>query len=203
MVRPRAWFRARAGCGLPLFFICIAVFGTSCSAPLADLRPPCALVHDDRTFEVGGGGVMVTAPPYVMDQSSHGEGQLWFTGRVVPWLSLSGVGAFDTHYAAAGGAALARYVTTDRFIAGVGIEGGFAWYGGSLSAAGRLFDDTWIYTAPRLSDWGIFLTPAIPVGITTRIVGGLGLRAEAQVSWEDFKYYNRRFHLAGAAVYAW
>ena len=50
---------------------------------------------------------MVTPRPYVIE-SSHGEGQLWFTDRVAPWLSLSGVAAFDTNTAKAGVAALAR-----------------------------------------------------------------------------------------------
>lgn len=145
---------------------------------------------------------MVGPRPYV-EESSHGEGQLWFTGKVAPWLSLTGVGAFDTHTAKGGVAAVARYVTTDRFVAGVGAEAGYAWYAGSLSAAGRLFDDTWIYFAPRLSNWGLFLAPGFPLGVSARVYGGFHLRAEAQVSWEDFKYYNRRFHFAGAAAYEW
>lgn len=159
-------------------------------------------MHEDRQFEVGGGAAMVTPRPYVIE-SSHGEGQFWFTDRVVPWLSLSGVGAFDSQTAKAGIAALARYVTTDRFIAGVGAEAGFAWYAGSLSAAGRVFDDTWIYVAPRIYNWGVFATPGLPAGITSRIYRGFHLRAEAQLSWQEFKYYNRRLHLSAAAVYEW
>lgn len=145
---------------------------------------------------------MVGPRPYVVE-SSHGEGQLWFTDRLAPWLSISGVGAFDAATVKGGAAVLARYVTTDRFVAGVGAEAGFAWYAGSLSAAGRLFDDTWIYAAPRISNWGVFVTPGIPVGLTTRVYDGFRLRAEAQFSWEDFKYYNRRLHLAAAAAYEW
>lgn len=191
--------RARERLALAATLICCA----ACNAPITDLRPPCALVHEDRAYEVGGGAAMVTPRPYVSTESAHGEGQLWFTDRILPWLSLSGVGAFDTHTAKGGVAGLARYLTTDRFVAGVGAEGGYAWYGGSLSAAGRLFDDTWIYVAPRISNWGIFLNPALVGGATARIYDGFHLRAEAQVSWEDFKYYNRRLHLAAAAAYEW
>jgi hypothetical protein len=179
-----------------------AICSAACTAPIADLRPPCALVHDDRKFEAGGGAAMVTARPYVIE-SPHGEGQIWFTDRVVPWLSVSAVGAFDTNTVKGGFAALARYVTTDRFVAGVGAEAGYAWYAGSLSGAVRLFDDTWLYAAPRIFNWGIFATPGIPVGATARIFRGLQLRAEAQLSWEEFKSYNRRLHLAAAAAYAW
>jgi hypothetical protein len=174
----------------------------ACTAPITDMRPPCALVREDRQFEAGGGAAMVTPRPYVIE-SSHGEGQLWFTDRVVPWLSLSGVVAFDANSPKAGVAGLARYVTTDRFIAGVGAEAGYAWYAGSLSAAGRLFDDTWIYVAPRIYNWGIYATPGIPAGITARVYRGFHLRAEAQLSWQEFKYYNRRLHLSAAAVYEW
>jgi hypothetical protein len=178
------------------------IAAAACAAPVADLRPPSAMVHDDRTFEVGAGAVTVRPRQYVIEDS-HEEAQLWFTGRATPWLSLSGLGAFDGHSGVGGIAALARYVTTDRFIAGIGAEGGYAWVGGSLSGAVRLFDDTWIYTAPRVSNWGIFVAPAVPVGFTSRIYDGFSFRAEAQLSWQDAKYFNRRLHLAGGAAYEW
>src|SRR6185503_15283117 len=136
-------------------------------------------------------------------EDAHTEAQFWFTGRAAPWLSLSGLGAFDGHSGLGGIAALARYVTTDRFVAGIGAEAGYAWVGGSLSGAVRLFDDTWIYAAPRVSNWGIYAAPAVPFGVSARLVDGFHLRAEAQFSWEDAKYYNRRLHLAGAAAYEW
>jgi hypothetical protein len=145
---------------------------------------------------------MVTARPYVIE-SSHGEGQLWFTGRVAPWLSLSALGAFDTHTALGGGAALARFVTTDRVVAGVGAELGYAWAGASLSGAVRLFDDTWLYASPRVANWGILVGAGIPVGLSARVYRGFVLRAEGQASWEALKYYNRRFHFGAAAAYEW
>jgi hypothetical protein len=181
----------------------LGAFGTgACVAPVADLRPPSALVHDDRTFEIGAGVVNVRPRQYVIEDA-HTEGQFWFTGRAASWLSLTGVGAFDGHSGLGGIAALARYVTTDRFVGGIGAEGGYAWVGGSLSGAARLFDDTWVYAAPRVSNWGIYVTPAVPFGVSARIHGGFHLRAEAQFSWQELKYYNRRFHLAGAAAYEW
>jgi len=138
-----------------------------------------------------------------VSEAAHTEGQFWLTGRATSWLSLTGVGAFDGRSGLGGIAALARYVTTDRFVAGIGAEGGYAWLGGSLSGAVRLFDDTWIYAAPRVSNWGIFAAPAVPFGVSARIYDGFHLRAEAQFSWQDAKYYNRRIHFAGAAVYQW
>jgi len=174
----------------------------ACTAPIADLRPPNALVQDDRSFEAGAGAAMVRPRPYVIEDA-HGEGQFWITGRVAPWLNVSGVGAFDAHTGKGGIAALARYLTTDRFVAGIGAEAGYAWVAGSLSGSVRLFDDTWLYTSPRVSNWGQFVNPGIPVGLSAGIYNGLSLRAEAQLSWEDLKYHNRRLHLAAAAVYAW
>ena len=179
-----------------------ATLVSACTAPLADFRPPSALVRGDRTFEVGGGAVAVTPRPYVVE-SGHSEGQVWFTGRATKWLSLSGIGAFDTHTALGGGSALARFLTTDRVVAGVSGEVGYAWLGGSLSSAVRLFDDTWIYTAPRVANWGLYVGVGVPVGVSARIYQGFVLRAEGQVSWEDLKYYNRRFHFGAAAAYEW
>jgi hypothetical protein len=159
-------------------------------------------VHEDRTFEVGAAAVTVRPRQYVIE-GAHNQAQMWFTGRAASWLSLSGVGAFDGRSPLGGVGALARYVTTDRFVAGVGVEGGYAWLAGSLSGSVRLFDNTWVYAAPRISNWGIFVAPAVPVGLSARIFKGFNLRAEAQLSWQDMKYYNRRVHLAGAAVYEW
>lgn len=180
----------------------LLALGTSACAPLSDLRPPSALSQGDTTFEAGAGVARISKRPYV-DEDPKSTGQVWFTGRAARWLNLSAVGAFDAHAAAGGVSALARYVTTDRFVAGVGVEGGFAWGAASLSAAGRLFDRTWLYTAPRFGNWGDVPSVGIPAGLSARIVGGFQLRVEGQVSWADFKYYNRRIHLAAAGVYEW
>jgi hypothetical protein len=182
--------------------LAIAMAVLSGCAPLADFRPPSALVRGGRNFEVGGGGVYVTPRPYVVE-SGHANGQLWFTGKAASWLSLSLAGAFDSRSALGGAAALARIVTTDRFVGGTGVELGFAWAGASVSGAFRLFDDAWIYTAPRLSNWGKFLDFGVPVGLSLPIVDGFVLRAEGQASWEKLAYYNRRIHVGGALAYEW
>jgi len=179
----------------------VAVVLTGC-APLADFRPPSALVRNGKTFEVGGGGVYVSPRPYVIE-SGHGNGQLWFTDRAADWLSLSFVGAFDTRSALGGAAALARVITTDRFVGGTGLELGFAWGGASLSGSVRLFDDAWLYTAPRISNWGKFLDFGLPLGVSIPLVDGFVLRVESQASWEKFAYYNRRIHVGGAVAYEW
>jgi hypothetical protein len=180
----------------------LALVGAVACAPVADFRPPSALVRGDRTFEVGGGGVYVSPRPYVVE-SGHQMGQFWFTGRATRWLSLSAVGGFDAHSALGGGAALARFVTTDRFVAGASVEAGFAWGATSLSGAARLFDDTWVYAAPRVFNWGKFVAVGVPVGASVHVFDGFSLRAEVQTSWEDLKYYNRRTHVGAAAAYDW
>lgn len=175
-------------------------------APFADFRPPNALVESDRTFEAGAGVVHVSPRPYV-DESPKNVSQFWFSGRPTRWLNLSFVGAVDSHPAAGGVAggvsALARYVTTDRFVAAAEVEAGYAWAGTSLSGAVRLFDRTWVYAAPRFYNFGDAPTVGIPAGISARIVEGFVLRAEGQVSWADLQYYNRRTHLGAALVYTW
>jgi hypothetical protein len=67
----------------------------------------------------------------------------------------------------------------------------------------RLFDETWLYTSPRLQTWTDELGVGLPFGLSAGLLSGLSLRAEAQVSWADFVYYNRRVHLGAAAVYTW
>jgi len=197
-MEPRA---ASAGPGASLLALGASLGALAC-APVADFRPPSALVRGNQTFEVGGGGVYVSPRPYVVE-SGHGSGQLWFTGRAARWLSLSLVSAFDRHSALGGAQALARFVTTDRAVAAVGVEAGFAWGGASLEGAARLFDDTWIYAAPRVFNWGKFVAVGVPVGLSLHVVGGLSVRGEAQVSWEDLQYYNRRLHVGAAAAYEW
>jgi hypothetical protein len=112
--------------------LCIGTLLVSAAcAPVSDFRPPSALVRDDRIFEAGGGGVYVSPRPYAVEPG-HANGQFWFTGRPTRWLLLSAVGAFDDKSALGGGAALARFLTTDRFVAGTSVELGFAWAGVSL-----------------------------------------------------------------------
>lgn len=181
---------------------CLSLFLLSACAPVADFRPPSALVRDDRTFEAGAGVVHVSPRPYVQEEG-HNTGQAWFTGRPTKWLLLSGIAGADAHSVLGGGAALARFLRTDRFVAAGSVEAGFAWGAASLSGGARLFDDTWVYTAPRFFNWGMYPAVGIPVGVSARIVDGFILRAEGQLSWQNFRYYNRRTHLGLAAAYEW
>lgn len=169
-------------------------------APPADLRPPSALVFDDKFLEVGAGVVHVSKRPYV-DESPRNVGQSWLTVRAAPWLSLSAVSAFDHEGALGGAAALFRLVRTDRFVLGTSAEAGYAWGAASVSSAVRLVDGAWIYTAPRVSNWGDAASVGLPIGLSLKLVAGLHVRTEVQWSWEDLKYYNRRIHSGIAMAY--
>lgn len=175
-----------------------AVLGVSC-APAATFRPASAL-QGEQSIEMGAGAVVVTPRPYVQERY-HGAGEVWVTGRVAPWLHLSGIGAFDPDAVAVGGAATSIPLRFDRFAGGVEVEAGYAWVAGALPLAVRVVDGVWLYTSPRLGTWGDALTPGIPVGVSIDLGPHFILRAEGQVSWADFKYYNRRFHGGLAAAY--
>lgn len=155
---------------------------------------------EGRSLEVGVGAAMVTSRPYV-SEPARGAGQVWVSGEPTRWLSLSGVTVFDTGAAGVGGAVRINYLRTPDFVAGVEGEGGFAWIGGSLPFAYRLFDQTWIYGAPRIANWGIDPIFGVTGGLSARIYGGFILRAETQISWQNFKAYNRREHFGLAAAY--
>ncbi len=155
---------------------------------------------DDRSLEVGVGAAMVTKRPYV-SEPARGAGQLWVTGEPTRWLSLSGITVFDTGAAGAGGAVRINYLRSSDFVAGVEGEAGFAWLGASLPLAFRIFDQTWLYGGPRIANWGIDPVGGFTGGLSARIKGGFILRAETQVSWQGFKYYNIRKHFGLAAAY--
>lgn len=168
-------------------------------APAASFRPPIGMM-EDRSLEIGAGGVAVAPRPYVQE-SWHGSGQAWVSGPVLDWLQLSGVLAVDADAVLGGAAAQARYVDADRLAAAVEVELGWAWGAIALPAAVRLFDETWIYVSPRIGNYGDEITPGIPLGVSVRVWDGWMLRAEGQVSWADFRYYNRRIHLGLALAY--
>ncbi len=153
-----------------------------------------------RSIEVGAGAAMITKRPYV-SEPARGAGQVWVSGEPTRWLSLSGVTAFDTGAAGVGGAVRINYLRTPDIVLGAEGEGGFAWIGGSLPLSVRLFDQTWLYAAPRISNWGIDPIFGVTGGVSTRIYGGFILRAETQSSWQGFKAYNYRQHFGLAAAY--
>jgi hypothetical protein len=95
-----------------------------------------------------------------------------------------------------------RYLLAeDRLAGGVEAELGYAWAAVSLPVSVRLFDQSFLYSAPRLGTWSDGAIFGVPLGVSVRVYDGFILRAEAQLSWQGFKYYNRRTHLGGAVVY--
>ncbi|HKO94661.1 MAG TPA: hypothetical protein VJU61_26080, partial [Polyangiaceae bacterium] len=83
------------------------------------------------------------------------------------------------------------------------LELGLFWAGASVPVTLQLWRGTGIYTSPRISNWGAEVTPFIPVGLTSELFGGLVLRAEAELSWANFQYYNRRLHWGFAVAHQW
>lgn len=155
---------------------------------------------EGRSLEVGAGAAIVTKRPYV-EEPARGAAQLWVSGEPTRWLSLSGITVFDTGAAGAGGAVRINYLRRRNIVAGVEAEAGFAWLGASLPVAYRLFDQTWLYGGPRIANWGIDPVIGFTGGLSARIKGGFILRAESQVSWQNFKYYNFRQHYGLAVAY--
>jgi hypothetical protein len=171
--------------------------------PLATFRPASALLDSERTAEVGAGVVALSPRPYV-EESTRVTGQLWGTLEAAEWLKLSAIGAFDDEAAVGGLEAMAVPLHTYRVAAGVGVEAGFAWAGISLPLAVRPFEPVWIYSSPALRTWGDgkeFLV-GVPLGVSVSIASWLDVRAEAQVSWAEFKSYNRRVHYGLAAAHS-
>jgi hypothetical protein len=171
---------------------------TGC-APVAGFRPAAGTMPG-RSLELGAGAAAVSPRPYV-NESWQGAGQLWLTVDRSELVALSGIGAFDDDAVALGGAARLKLLRHDRFAGGVEGELGFAWAAFSLPIAVRAFEHSWIYSAPRLGTWSTDALASVPLGASVHVHDGLIVRAEAQVSWQDFKYYNRRTILGGAAAY--
>jgi hypothetical protein len=116
---------------------------------------------------------------------------------------LSAVGAFDEHAFAAGGAVRFIPLRLRRLAAGAEAELGFAWAALALPIAVSPLTGLWLYTTPRLGNMGIHLTPGLPAGVSLELFDGWAVRAEAQVSWQEFLAYQRRVHLAGGVAYQW
>lgn len=190
--------------GARLNIVCVAfaaaMIALGCAPPMS-MRPIGGLPLD-RNAEVGAAFVRVGARPYVAE-SWQAVGQAWGTLRVSPAVDLSAVTAFDNTGFALGGAAKVAFVRGSRVWLGAEGELGWAWVAAALPVSLRIVGELRVYTAPRFGNWGSKWTPGIPVGVSVPIYEGFVLRAEGQVSWADFKYYNRRVLAAGAIVYQW
>lgn len=151
--------------------------------------------------EVGAGAVRLSARPYV-DETAAYTGQVWVSAEN-RHVAFSAIGAFDTNAAAGGFALRWNALRSSRVAVGPEAELGFAWGAGSLGLALRTVGENWIYAAPRLGNIGFDWAFGLPAGVSVDLTHGFVLRAEAQLSWAEFKYYNRRLHLASALVYQW
>jgi hypothetical protein len=179
--------------------LALATLGSAC-APLATFRPASALVTRDN--ELGLGAVAVTPRPYVDEQWLH-AGQLWYTRRATSWLHLSAISAFDATAATGGVAATALPLRFDRFAAGFDAELGYGWAGAGIPISVRLFDQTRLYTTPRISNIGLHPAFGLPVGLSANVHGSGFVRLEYQTSWEEFLVYNQRNHFAAALAVQW
>lgn len=181
-------------------FASSAVVCASC-APLAEMRPAGGALPG-KTYELGTAAVRLGPRPYV-EESAARTGQLWLSADASRRFTFTGITAFDRNAAAFGVATRFHVVRADRVAFSTEVALGYAFGALVLPVAVRLFDQTWLYTSPRLGTFGRDLSFGAPVGISARIWDGFFLRSEAQVSWPDFKYYNRRVHLAFGVAAQW
>jgi hypothetical protein len=180
---------------LPCSFVAAALAGC---APLSTFRPASGIM-DDRSFEVGGGGTLVSPRPYVEEPVQAGV-QAWVSGRATKALTLTGMGAAEASAFALGGAARVDVLRTDRLALGPEFEVGFLWGAANFGGAVRLFDQSWFYTAPRFGNRGSTWALDLPAGLSFRIYEGLMLRTEYRVTWTgELSYYQQR-RMFGAAV---
>jgi hypothetical protein len=160
------------------------------------------MLDGERPRELGIAFSSVEARPYVEETAQY-LGQVWWTLRVDERWALTTLAAFDSSAAAAGAALRFDVVSGQRAALAVEVEGGVAWAGVGMPATLRIWRGAALYTAPRLGTWGSDITPFIPLGVSVPIARSLALRAEAELSWADFRYYNRRLHWGFAVVHQW
>lgn len=170
-------------------------------APLASLRPASGipLPHD---AEAGAALVHISPRPYVDEEDAY-IGQVWFSMEPSRRWGVSAIAAFDSNAFAGGLAGRWNALRTSRVAIGTELELGYAWGAASVGFALRAIGENYVYFSPRFGNLGYDWTPGLPAGVSIDLTHGFVLRAEAQVSWADFKYYNRRLHLASGLVYQW
>lgn len=170
-------------------------------APSQGFRPAGTLDYG-RGDEIGVAVSHVGARPYINETAQY-VGQAWWSTRLDERWALSAVGAFDEG-SALGGAALRFDIASGRWAAlAAEAEGGLFWAALSVPMTFRVWRRLGVYSAPRLGTWGPEVTPFLPLGVSAQILETLSLRAEGQVSWADFKYYNRRVHWGLAVAHQW
>jgi hypothetical protein len=170
-------------------------------APSQTFRP-AGSIPSGRTEEVGLAVSSVEPRPYV-NESTQRLGQAWWTLQFRERWSVTALAAFDTSAALGGVAMRWDAFQSSRFALSTELQLGFVWAAASASASVRLWPGGLIYTSPRLGNWGSEVTPFLPVGLAAEIIEGTVVRAEMQVSWSDFQYYNRRIHWGVAVAHQW
>jgi hypothetical protein len=170
-------------------------------APSQGFRPAGA-VDTERPRELGVAFSSVEARPYVEETAQY-LGQAWWTVRLDERWALTTLAAFDSSAAAAGAALRFQIASGQRAALAAEVEGGFAWAAVGAPATLQLWRGLALYTAPRLGTWGSDITPFVPLGVSAQIARSLALRAEAELSWADFRYYNRRLHWGFAIAHQW
>jgi hypothetical protein len=156
----------------------------------------------ERPRELGLAFSSVEARPYV-DETAQYVGQAWWTLRLDQRWALTTLAAFDSSAAAAGAALRLEIASGQRAALAAEVEAGVAWAALALPATLRIWRGSALYTAPRLGTWGSDITPFIPLGASVPIAQAFALRAEGELSWAGFRYYNRRLHWGFALAYQW
>jgi hypothetical protein len=175
--------------------------GVAACGPSQGFRP-AGFPSDGRESEVGLALSSIEPRPYVNEPTQR-VGQAWWSARLDEHWSVSTIVGFDRS-ALLGGAALRYDLVDTRWVALAGeAELGLVWAGISLPASLRIWRGLALYTTPRLSNWGPSVAPFIPVGLSAKIADALIVRAEAQLSWADFQYYNRRLHWGIGLAHEW
>lgn len=181
---------------------CVSSLGLlSACAPLAEMRPAGGAIESNK-YELGTAGIRLGPRPYVEEDATR-SGMLWLSADASRRFTFTGITVFDRAAAGFGLAARFHAVRADRFALSTELAAGYAFGAVALPVAVRLFDQTWLYANPRLGNIGRDLAPGVPLGISVRIWEGFFVRSEAQLSWADFKYYNRRLHLAFGVAAQW
>ena len=162
---------------------------------------PAGFPSAGRDSEVGLALSSIEPRPYV-NEATQRVGQAWWSVKLDERWSLSTIVGFDTS-SLLGGAALRHDLVDSSWFALAGeAELGLFWAGVSLPVSVRVWRLA-LYSTPRLSNWGPNVTPFIPVGLSVKVVDALIVRGEAQLSWADFQYYNRRLHWGVALAHEW
>jgi hypothetical protein len=170
-------------------------------APSQGFRP-AGMLDAERPRELGVAFSSVEARPYV-DETSQYVGQVWWALRLDERWALTTLAAFDSSAAAAGAALRYEVASGQRAALAAEVEGGVAWAAVGVPATLRLWRGAAVYTAPRLGTWGSDITPFLPFGASVQIARSIAVRAEAELSWADFRYYNRRLHWGFAIAHQW